>query len=370
MQLPELARVLSKDLENPELLRPWVSPVLSTLLDSGDISIVQAACKSASLMVEYFPSEDKGPCIMSSILQLVHEEDLEIKLLGLGTINLIIPHLESDMNLHFIGPDIVALAYDFDPKVRSCAIQCIPTLVRNIKDLGFHVKLLSIFEEVAYEHNETVKTTCAGLLGELFAVCDEVMQEEFLVKITRELLAVGSDKSRKTAGKQVGAILSSSNSPFLFEFTGIYNLLCRNQNIQRHCAFYFPGLLLMRGPENWPLFADSFFYMCKEGNKRTKTCIAAFIHEIGKILGPSGAFDSLFPVYNRMVSKKAPGRVKALENLGNFSKVLPLQKRPLLLPIIKKMHTDRTSWRVRLLLAQQMGVLAENYPVERLKSDL
>ena len=66
---------------------------------------------------------------------------------------------------------------------------------------------------------------------------------------------------------------------------------------QNACAFYLPGVLLMRGPEYWSFLADTYFAMAADGDIKTKKCLASSISEIAKIIGEEATFNELLPVF-------------------------------------------------------------------------
>ena len=90
------------------------------------------------------------------------------------------------------------------------------------------------------------------------------------------------------------------------------------------------------GPEGWPKFVPLYQKFSKLADERIKKALAASLHDLARILGPTYTERDLLPVMEKSLKeRKYEIKGLALRNMHIFLKELPLERRKDFLPHIQ-----------------------------------
>ncbi|GFY61455.1 hypothetical protein TNIN_464931 [Trichonephila inaurata madagascariensis] len=123
---------------------------------------------------------------------------------------------------------------------------------------------------------------------------------------------------------------------------------------------------------NLPRFPASFVMMWK-----VRRTLAFSMHQLAVILGPEITSKDLLPVFSRLISDLDEVRIGILQNLCEFLRVLKPEERKQFLPSLPKFlvsvndhDSNIRNWRFRLILAEQLVLIASLYEPQDVRDHL
>lgn len=127
-------------------------------------------------------------------------------------------------------------------------------------------------------------------------------------------------------------------------------------DLQHHCAFSFPAVMLTVGKENWRYMKHAYHSLASANQWKVRRTLASSIHEIAIILGEELAASDLVPIYNGFIKDLDEVRIGVLKHLATFLKILKPVDRRDYLPVLKEFLTtdNESNWRFREELATQL----------------
>ena len=156
-----------------------------------------------------------------------------------------------------------------------------------------------------------------------------------------------------------------------------------------HASFNFPAFVLVFGEEDWPKFQTLYHKLSKMQDSKIKKTLASSIHELAKILGPKYTEHDLLPVLERFLNDKETAvKSAAFKNLHIFLKEVSPDKRQVFIKYIFQLMSDirgapspdymfqltgqkavKSDWRLKVLLAQNLGNYASLFDAKTVYSD-
>ncbi|GIX73222.1 hypothetical protein CEXT_368961 [Caerostris extrusa] len=152
--------------------------------------------------------------------------------------------------------------------------------------------------------------------------------------------------------------------------------------IARHCAYSLPAVALTLGREFWPCLKDTFTVLMNDIPSfvmmwKVRRTLAFSMHQLAVILGPEITSKDLIPVFSRLISDLDEVRIGILQNLCEFLKVLLPEERKQFLPSLPKFlvsssdtESNFKNWRFRLILAEQLVLIANLYEPQEVSDHL
>lgn len=101
------------------------------------------------------------------------------------------------------------------------------------------------------------------------------------------------------------------------------------------CAYGLPAVLQSLGPTKWPQLHKLFMNLWKQKNDRIQKTLAASLHEIAKMIGPTLAEKDLFPILETIYIKEPNDTLLlvCVKNLTQFLKIFSEERRESLMDI-------------------------------------
>ncbi|XP_035228671.1 serine/threonine-protein phosphatase 4 regulatory subunit 1-like isoform X3 [Stegodyphus dumicola] len=152
--------------------------------------------------------------------------------------------------------------------------------------------------------------------------------------------------------------------------------------IARHCAYSLPAVALTLGRRFWPCLKEAFDALSSDLQGfimmwKVRRTVASSMHQLAVILGPDITSRDLLPVFSRFITDLDEVRVGILQHMYEFLKVLRPEERRGFLPSLPEFlvsssdaDSNEKNWRFRLILAEQLVLVADLFEPEDVREHL
>lgn len=349
-------------------------PILDKLLDDKNQEVIKAACGATVSIAEFLTKEDCASWLLTMILRILHDEEEETKLKALGTLKDLISYISSDFCECFVVKEAMLLSSETIVKVRKSVAECIPKLTKRVSSSEGIEKLMKVFDELTKDNMWGVRKACVENISEMFEGLDMELQEKYALPFYEALLNDKSNSVRQSGFMQIGPCIHNCKAKVPDFLMNIYIEMSRNTSnkgeIQYHVAYYFPGVLQRLGKSSWSTLSQVYNNIIDESDAKTKKCLISSVHEVGKILEVDLATSELVPIYERVLSESIASKQLVLPVLSKFLGVISKEARGNFLKYIKSMYKISASWRIRLMVAEQLEDFAELFDNDTVITEL
>lgn len=355
----EFARSLKKILpliqkNGPTYIEQFI-PILEKLLDM-QAQVLELIEKDLKEISNCFDDECKNKWLVTTLLNIVHDEDKEKQVIGVKMLNQVIEMFNEEVCTSFIIPEIMVLLTN-DEIGKLMALELISPVAKVVKSPENLDKLIRIFMELCEDSSASVKIKAVGKFPD-FSFCEDSIQIQKIQPCFKELLKDKSEKVKKKALLQLGPLITSTKAPFPHPLLDMYLKLAKNasndRDLQYHFAYYFPGVLEIMGKESWNTLQDSYMHLAINGDQMTKRSIAASLHHIANLLQEK-ATEEIFPIFLNYIADKSL-RSHVMKDCDVLLKSFDADSRYLILDHLKSISKDK-NFRTRLILAENIGKL-------------
>jgi serine/threonine-protein phosphatase 4 regulatory subunit 1 len=351
-----------------------VLPALDRLLDDKNPDILKAACQATVTLASILTPEDSASFLLTSMLRTLHDEEEEIRIRALITLKDLIEHISPDMCECFVVKEAMLLSSETIVKVRKAVAEMVPKIIKNLQSSSGVQKVLPIFQSLSKDSIWGVRKSCVEYLPDIMESLDQTTQQATLLPLFEDLLNDKSNSVRLCALGRLGPMIHSCKGPVPDVLLSAYLELSKNSSnkgeLQYHCAFYFPAVLLKLGPGSWGDLSSSYNFLAAEGDLKCKKCLLSGMHEIGKILGAEVATAELVPVFEKVYNESASTKQIAAGYIGKLLPVLIPSSRLTFLKYVKTMYKVSANWRIRLNIAEQLSDFLPMFDAELVYSEL
>ncbi|XP_031781123.1 serine/threonine-protein phosphatase 4 regulatory subunit 1 isoform X2 [Nasonia vitripennis] len=134
-------------------------------------------------------------------------------------------------------------------------------------------------------------------------------------------------------------------------------------DLDYHCAFSFPAVVLTLGKENWHRLKDAYKKLASAVPWKVRSTLASSIHEIAIIIEKEYAARDLVPIYNGFIKDLDEVRIGAIRHFFTFLQHLsPQDRMQYLLKLNDFLITDnKWNWRLREELVKQLWEIIHLY---------
>jgi len=373
-QIPQVAEVLSKDFDSYKDIMEVLLPALDKLLDDKNSDILKSACQATVSLAQILTPDDSASFLLTPMLRTLHDEDEEIRIRALITLKDLIEYISPDMCECFVVKEAMLLKSETIVKVRKAVAEMVPKIIRNLKQNEGVNKVLPIFQELAKDSIWGVRKSCVEFMPDIMESVGEDLQSSLFLPLFEELLNDKSNSVRLCAMGRLGQMIHFCKVPVPeYLLTAFLELSRNNSNkgeLQLHCAYYFPAVLLKVGAGEWGKMSVSYSYIASEGDLKCIRSLVSGMHEIGKILGCEVATVELVPVFEKIYNESASSKQVAAAHLGTFLSCLIPQARINFLKYVKTMYKISANWRIRLSIAEQLVDILKLYELDMVVSEL
>lgn len=356
-----------------------------------------SAGESLVSVAKYIKSEDLGPQVLTIVLQLAHDDEMDLRMTAVRIRNWVYfvfsPHsvyvfepaqavlfnalaevLGPELCLQFVIPEIVALAEDPVFRVRKAAAMNMDAVCRTAGPDNALKRLIPVFQQLSRDDIWGVRKACAESLMSISRSIDPQARITEIVPIFEGFISDTSNWVRHAAIQHLGPFLSTLprekiSSHLVSHYTNIglrpssnrHSGFDYDQELVAYCAFAFPAVVLTLGKDRWAELKPLFEALYRNPQKKVRKPIAHSLHEIARILGPVLAEKELTDAFDMYMRDVDEVRAGVVTHLADFLEALPEGPRESYLAVLEEIPRDspQLNWRFRYFLASQLQKLAK-----------
>mmetsp|Transcript_46139 Transcript_46139/g.76857 ORF Transcript_46139/g.76857 Transcript_46139/m.76857 type:complete len:1090 (-) Transcript_46139:322-3591(-) len=364
-QLAEIAEIFLVNDHYTDVIDVFLHHVSKLLYDDAT-QVREAAADAIIKMGPMLSPEHLESPLLRIVIMMAHDELEERRATAAKMLNELAPVFGADLCNMFAVPELRNLCQDASSRVRKAAIANIDRLIEMVGRDSSERSLLPLFLDVCDDESWAVRKSCAE---SIVALSEVVSATERTKKLSGCMDVLIQDTSRwvRTAALQQLApfIATMTDSPIpsclLEHFRNMANNQQADADLCRCCAFHFPAVALMLGPERWSEISATYIQLVNDSQWKVRHTLAHSLHEMAKILGPSITEDVLLPVFDNFLRDIEEVKIGVVRHIAEFLEALSPPHRLAYLPVLSEIQADSENWRFRKLLAGQIAKLTEIY---------
>jgi serine/threonine-protein phosphatase 4 regulatory subunit 1 len=202
------------------------------------------------------------------------------------------------------------------------------------------------------------------------------IRQSTLIEIFEEFYNDENKQINKVALAQLGQFIyslkgSAIHKPLLNLYISLADeTKTQDEDLVFHCAYTFPAVLLTVGVSEWPALKVVYNNLIKRDNVKVLKTMAAYIHEIAKIVGQKITTAELTLVLKTYLKDETTQTI-ILAHLHDFLGVLSPTRRLKYIPKIKMIAEESEyNWRQREILAINAAEYAKLFNIGVLHNDI
>lgn len=314
--------------------------------------------------------------IVKSLAKDATEEEHRVE--GAQLLNNLAPIMKRQLCVEFAIPHLRTLSRDPVFRVRKAVAQHMGNICQTVGVDETTEKLLPIFVALSADEIWGVRKACAE---SLVAMSEYVTPEKRTQDLTKVFEALSKDSSRwvcSSAAQHLG--------PFIATFVGhplppnLLEAYCNmvpdpspsnqseSSNIT-YCAYNFPAVLQTLGQQGWHSLSVTYDNLVKDPQYPVRRSLSFSLHEVARILGTELSEQHLIGTLELFLRDLDEVKVGVVSHLSDFFAVLSDKVRQENVHVLREVLDD-DKWRVRKLLAKQVGALALLYPPELVSKEI
>eukprot|EP00727_Mastigamoeba_balamuthi_P011203 m51a1_g6705 hypothetical protein (1034) ;mRNA; r:103973-110149 len=369
-QMPELSALLIKmDYEETyAAVTRMALPVLAALSTDRNPQVRQTASDSIAAISSLLPSEDIEANVLPIVTSLAGDEaEEEYRAEAAQILNSVSMSLRPEVLTDYALPLLNRLSEDTVFRVRKAVASSIAGFCEAIGNDSTTRNILPMFVRLSKDNIWGVRKACSeSLVGVAKFVGDQERVDQ-LIPVFLRLIEDSSRWVRCSAYQNAGPFLSLLRSSeidaaMLHYFTDMAlestSSRLGDSDIRYCCAFSFPAVLLAIGRDRWSEVRETYFTLVGDLQWKVRRSLAFSLHEVAKVLGTELTEATLLPAFEALLRDLDEVRVGVVASAAEFLSVLTPDTRDRFLSIVADLRID-PSWRIRKLLAKQLGMLTE-----------
>ena len=191
-----------------------VLPVLARLLADPQAEVRIAAGESLVATAGRMRREDLGPRVLTIVLQLAHDDDLEdLRMTAAVLLNELAETLGPELCLQFVATEVICLAEDPVFRVRKAAALNLDAICRTAGPVHAARRLLPAFLRLTSDDIWGVRKACAESIVSVCRCLDPAVRVAELMPVFERLLVDPSKWVRNAAQQHLGPFLASLPGP-------------------------------------------------------------------------------------------------------------------------------------------------------------
>lgn len=359
-----------------------ILPIISLLLAEKASEVRQGAADALVTLASHLRPGERGDQVLMTVISLSHSNDDEdARSTAVQLLNGLAETLGKDLCQQFVGVELVALCEDPAFRVRKSTASNFSEVARVVGDDYVLKRLLPAFSTLVHDGHWGVRKAAAeSLVGLAMAIKVEA-REGPTVPLMNSLLKDTSRWVRMSALQQLGYFIASLENPqsvpsgLLSQYVEIIEQTKANPDaadISYHCAYTFAAVTRTMGRACWPTLQAPFGSLCRDTQLKTRKAMAASVHIVAQTLGPELTEQQVLTECESLL-QDASDEVKlaAVRNVAGVLRVV--QKTAPQKRVLKFMQgavgKGEHNWRLRHLMASQIGQICEAIGAQRAATD-
>ena len=271
------------------------------------------------------------------------------------------PKFGYDLCKSFVALELAAFADDAVFKVRKATAQCFGNVCSVVGSSFTVSKLLPCYVRLSKDLIWGVRKGCVDSLVAVARVVPAEIKRDVFIPIIERFIKDNSRWVRNGAFEILGQFLHSLGQELitrelLNHFTNIPQMSSAvvDAEVNYHCAFNFPAVLLALGPSKWDELSGCFHSLVKDSKFTVRRTLACSLHEIAHILGPTVTQQQLLPIMDAYLRDVDEVRGGIIQSFAHMLRCVPLNIRENYVEILWQVQKQKENWRWRYEWAKQL----------------
>ena len=364
--------------EGQKLIKTQLIDVLENIYRANIKSTkILDLCNAALVeLTKYIEENERGQYILTIVIQMAHEEEHDnYRINATKLFNNLAKILGRDLLEQYVVPQVASFADDHECKVRKSVAENLINICEGISPECFKKKMLPLYEKISKDSMWNVRKVAVEILPKITKLCDKEIISSKLLNIFKSFCQDQKNFVRYEAVEIFGEFLSLLDKDDIKNYTQLLDFYintieeCTKNNkkddltIIKKCAYNFPAVLVMYGPENWDKLKPCFVKMAEQKEDRIKLPLAASLGELSKILGNEVTENDLLDFVDKFYKENnSEMKMKILGILPDIIRNISSNKKNQYLENIKIMIGNKEDkWRKRLAYSKIIGKFHNTY---------
>ena len=364
--------------EGQKLIKTQLIDVLENIYRANIKSTkILDLCNAALVeLTKYIEENERGQYILTIVIQMAHEEEHDnYRINATKLFNNLAKILGRDLLEQYVVPQVASFADDHECKVRKSVAENLINICEGISPECFKKKMLPLYEKISKDSMWNVRKVAVEILPKITKLCDKEIISSKLLNIFKSFCQDQKNFVRYEAVEIFGEFLSLLDKDDIKNYTQLLDFYintieeCTKNNkkddltIIKKCAYNFPAVLVMYGPENWDKLKPCFVKMAEQKEERIKLPLAASLGELSKILGNEVTENDLLDFVDKFYKENnSEMKMKILGILPDIIRNISSNKKNQYLENIKIMIGNKEDkWRKRLAYSKIIGKFHNTY---------
>jgi serine/threonine-protein phosphatase 4 regulatory subunit 1 len=343
-------------------------PFAVELLVDKNVEVGSAAMQSLLLLAGLVKEEHVDQHLLQVLLTLAKDERAEdYRVVAAQLFDELIDKMGADLCDSTILPEIKLLSNDASFSVRRTVALSLRNTCRVLGTAKADSNVLPIYLGLCRDEVWGVRKACAeAIVGISRGVSTAARQQ--LVPAFKALFEDSSRWVRVAAYQNVGQFIHSMNrddvsSMFLKIFTDMaFQSEGGDSEFAEYCAFSFPAVASVMGPERWRELDDAYATLLKDLQWKVRKSLSHSLHEIAQIVGTSIADKSLTVALELFLRDVDEVKLGVIHKVDVVLGVLTPSVREKYISLICSVPLDSENWRLRFAVASKLGLIAQLVP--------
>nr|CCC94375.1 conserved hypothetical protein [Trypanosoma congolense IL3000] len=363
-QLPEVASYFVKeggDAGYNCLLGKFL-PIGFELLVDKNVEVGTAALATLKALSEHVRPEHVQEHLLQVVVMLAHDERAEdYRVVAAHLFNELAAIFGRECCVKDVLPELELLANDSNFSVRKTVGANLGRLCEVVGDVTAESTVLPIYLNLCTDEIWGVRKACAESIEGIALGVSPSARASKLVPMYCLLLEDNSRWVRNSAYEFLGRLLHTLRPPDLSSalLKRYTDMAFESENGETDyselCAFSFPAVVEVAGPERWSEAGDAYATLLKDVKWKVRKSLAYSLHEFARILGQGITEGHLVTAFELLLRDLDEVRLGVVLNADVFLGVLTTETRERLIPIFCHVPLDSENWRLRNVVAQRIG---------------
>eukprot|EP00756_Hemistasia_phaeocysticola_P031112 Hpha_TRINITY_DN16332_c2_g6::TRINITY_DN16332_c2_g6_i1::g.60894::m.60894/K15424/PPP4R1; serine/threonine-protein phosphatase 4 regulatory subunit 1 len=358
-----------------ELINTFL-PFTFELLVDKNVQVGISAVDTLIKLVELVREEQVEPQLLSVVVTLSHDERAEdYRIVAAQLFNELAEKFGAERCKETVIKEVSTLAQDPSFSVRKTVGSNIGNIMKAVGEDCACSQMLPVYLALCADDIWGVRKACVEHICEVSRAVSSSVRNKQLTDTFHKL---AEDPSRWV---KVGAMQKLGEFIYTFPredvpaklvklFAGMAPQSDSESDFSEYCAFSFPAVVAAIGKDRWNELEDAYVCLAKDVEWKVRRTLSFSLHEIGQIVGQEISEKILTQAFDLFLRDLDEVKVGCLTHVAGFMNCLGDSAREKHIRTLAALPQETENWRLRELIARNMGDIAASIPAKVCKDIL
>eukprot|EP01059_Diplonema_ambulator_P033420 TRINITY_DN6975_c0_g4_i1.p1 TRINITY_DN6975_c0_g4~~TRINITY_DN6975_c0_g4_i1.p1 ORF type:complete len:636 (+),score=207.94 TRINITY_DN6975_c0_g4_i1:146-1909(+) len=340
-------------------------PFTFELLVDKNVQVGISAVNTLTKLVDLVRDEQVEPQLLNVVVTLAHDERAEdYRIVAAQLFNDLSPRFGEQRCLNTVIKEVEHLSTDSSFSVRRTVASNLGKLMEVIGPQASVDKLLPIYLNLCKDDIWGVRKACVEHICEISKGITREVRRTTLVDTFQKMVDDTSRWVKVGLYQSLGGFIHTLDQEDIpTELIKLFARMAPQDGAEcdysEYCAYSFPAVVAAVGKERWNELEDAYVSLVKDVEWKVRRTLSFSLHEIGKVVGPEISERILTQAFDLFLHDLDEVKVGCVTHAAEFMACLSdsaIQKH---LHSISALPQETENWRLRELIAQNLGRLAE-----------